>query len=230
MKKLLGIFISLQLAIILLFSVQSPAYAQWEKGMHQQDMHGQNMMYRNQGNHNYPQFLSNYKREGNNLFAYASLYKVAVDIILSILFITFFSQFLMKSFTLMSGAPFRNGYFGFTFLVIFPIISIILLGLLWLGIASFLLYGLILLIGVFLTKIFIGWKILQRLEKGYALDWKAGVVGPLVVFILLFIPIFGWITLAVIMSIAVGSLIQELKPFAYRQKLENHKPKITSSK
>jgi hypothetical protein len=130
----------------------------------------------------------------------------------------------------MASHPFKTGYVGFTFLIIFPLISVILLGLLWLGVAGLLTYGLIFLMGLFLMKIFIGWSILRKLEKGYVLDWKAGLAGPLVVFILLFIPVLGWIVLAVIMAMATGAFLKELMPLLERQKVENHKSKITSSK
>lgn len=217
MKKILGILFSIQLALITLFLVSVPASAQWDGGT-QRGYYQQNVMYRNHGNYDHPSFFDHSMPMNNNLLTYISFYKVGVDIILSILFILFFSQFIMKSFAQMSASPFKNGYVGFTFLIIFPIISLILLGLLWLGIASFLLYGLIFLVAIFLTKIFVGWLILQKVEKGYVLDWKAGVVGPLVVYILLFIPVLGWITLAVILSIAAGSLLHEVKPFIVRQK------------
>lgn len=212
----------------MLFLVTQPsAYAQWQKGAHQ--WHRQNMMngnYNSDNSYQYfhrnnPSFYRNMLVPNKSFFALVSLYKLAVDIILSILLITFSSNLIMAVLTRMTAKPFKSGYFGFTFLIIFPLISFILLGLIWLGLAGFLAYGLIFLIGILLAKIFIGWGVLSKIEKGYILDWKAGIVGPLVAFILLFIPIFGWITLAIIFSITTGALLQEFTPHLSKYTLGN---------
>jgi hypothetical protein len=230
MKKVFSILFSLQIALLLFIVAPVQAHAQQEKSMYQEQMaeSRQRDNWDNRGHWNKREQLHTPLWKMNHLdnkfFAFASLYKVGVDIILSILFITFFSKFIMTTFNRMTVHPFKNGYVGFTFLIIFPLISVILLGLIWLGVASFLTYGLIFLTGLFLTKVFIGWAILSKLEKGYILDWKSGIAGPLVVYILLFIPILGWITLAVIMSIATGSLLKGIVPLFEKHRLE-HKEK-----
>jgi hypothetical protein len=231
MKRIFGILLSLVIALLLFVSMPSPANAQSEKGMYQEQMSdsGQRDNWNNRGHWNkreqfHTPFMWKMHHLDNTSLALASLYKVGVDVILSILFITFFSKFIMTIFSRMTVHPLKNGYVGFTFLIIFPLISAILLGLIWLGIAGFLTYGLIFLTGLFLTKVFIGWAILRRLEEGYVLDWKAGLAGPMVVFILLVIPVLGWITLAVIMSVATGSLLKEILPHFGKHRLE-HKEK-----
>jgi hypothetical protein len=61
----------------------------------------------------------------------------------------------------------------------------------------------------------------RRSKKDYTLDWKAGVVGPLALFLILLIPILGWAVGAILFLIAVGALVGELLFFMSNQKLEN---------
>lgn len=212
MKRTIGILFSIPLAFVLLFSSPSPVNAAWDGYGYPEKMRFQHQkMY-----DNLP-FLGDKGYGHNGLLARASSYKIAIDIILSVLFITLFSRFIMTIFGSMVSYPFRNGAYGFVFLILFPLASLILLALLWLGIASFLFYGLVFLVGIFLTKIFIGWEILRNFDKKYVLDWKAGIVGPLVVFVLLLIPVLGWITLLVLFSMAVGALLEEITPLLKRQ-------------
>jgi hypothetical protein len=147
----------------------------------------------------------------------AAVYKLVIDIILSLLLIYFFRKGLLVLFARMQEAPWRSLGIGFVYAILAPLASLLLLILLWLGFASFFLYGFVLIVSLYLTKAFVGWWILtwwqRRNKHTYELDWQAGVLGPLVFIILSFIPIIGWLISAVICLIAIGALVERLISF-----------------
>lgn len=152
------------------------------------------------------------KAEG--LISGFSFYKLIGDIILSILFIYFLSGILRPILKDIADSAFINGITGFAFLVLMPIISIFLLILLWLGIASFLIYFLVLFLGVYVAKIFNGWMIMRwwygRDKREYVLDWKAGVAGPIVLFLVGLVPFIGWLVIAILYLISFGAIVRSL--------------------
>lgn len=158
------------------------------------------------------------------LFGTFSIYKLLTDIILSILFILFFHRFIHKILVSMTAAPLKSAGVGFIYLLVFPAAAVFCLLLIWLGFAAFLFYGLSLLVGIFIAKIFLGFAVMRWLEKRnnkeYVLDWKAGLVGPIILFILLFIPIIGWIAVAILFFIALGAMLGEFTGIIAGQKRE----------
>lgn len=142
------------------------------------------------------------------------IYKLVTDIILSLLLIYFFRRGMLIVLTRMQTSPWKSGGIGFVYVLLAPLASVILLILIWLGIASILAYILAIIISIFITKIFIGWLLMtwwdKRQKHAYMLDWKAGVVGPIVLFILLLIPVLGWLVAAMIFFIAIGAFLGEL--------------------
>lgn len=148
------------------------------------------------------------------------VYKLIVDILLSILFIYFFRKFAVHLLQQMKSHPLKNGAIGFVFLFIFPLAAFFMIMLLWLGVAAFLFYGLMLFISVYLAKLFVGWWIMKWYttrndkKKHYELEWKAGIIGPLVFFVLNFIPVLGWLTEIVIVLAALGTLLVQAAALA----------------
>lgn len=147
-------------------------------------------------------------------FTAFSIYKLIGDIILSILFIYLLGSFLKPIISDIAKSPLINILSGFGFLILIPIISIFLMILLWLGIASFLFYFLALLVTLYIAKVFAGWIIVRwwygRDNRKYDLDWKAGIVGPVVFFGIGFIPVIGWMAAAILYLIALGALIRRV--------------------
>ncbi len=166
------------------------------------------------------------KNDAAEAFAWSSFYKLLADIIICILFIYFFRRALSPVLIRMKETPLKNAGIGFGFFFLVPLASMVLLILIWLGIASFLFYALLLLIGIFVGKLFLGWIAMRWWERQqkteYRLDWKAGVAGPLILFLLLLIPILGWLIAAIIFFIALGALVREMMPILSGQR-ENHK-------
>jgi cytoskeletal protein CcmA (bactofilin family) len=167
------------------------------------------------------------EHRGQEFLAYSSFYKLLTDIILSVLFIFFFSRSLTVLLARMTTKPVESGAIGLAFLIFFPMLAFILLLLIWLGIATFLAYFLVLLVSIFLVKVFIGWYIMRwwenRNKKTYVLDWKAGVIGPIVLFGMLLIPGLGWLAGALLMFVATGAVVQEASTLMSGQKLLPHK-------
>lgn len=157
-------------------------------------------------------------------FTIGTLYKLALDIIVSLLLITFLSVFVKNVLEKTMSAPLASAGKGFIVLFFWPLISLFLLLLIWIGIASFLLYGLLLLFSLFLSKVLLGvwllrfWEKRQNKSNAYTLDWRAGVVGPIVFFILFLIPIIGWLAVFVIFLMALGGTVQYLFTIAKTQR------------
>lgn len=169
------------------------------------------------------------KQNAPQIFGFGLFYKLLADIILSILLITFLTRIVQAIMLRMTQEPVKSGAYGFAYLILFPIISFILLLLIWLGIASMFFYIVTIILSLYLVKVFVGWKLMQWWEKrdkrNYVLDWKAGVVGPIVVAIVLLIPIFGWFVIAILFFIAIGALVQNIVYALSTQKVEAPKKK-----
>lgn len=153
-----------------------------------------------------------------------SFYKLLADIIISILLILIIGRLLQTIMVRMTTTPVRSGAIGFAYLLLFPAVSLVLLVLIWLGIASFLFYVLSIIFSIYVVKIFTGWIIIRWYEKnlknGYLLDWKAGIVGPVVVFLLLLIPVIGWFVVAIIFFVSLGALLEVCITPLSHQKLD----------
>lgn len=178
-----------------------------------------------QGKTDFKKIEKNTNKEKEKTFiAAGTIYKLLADIIVSILLILLLARFIQAITVRMANAPVRSGVYGFAYFILFPIASVFFLILIWLGIASFLLYFLSMIITVYLVKIFIGWILLKwwegRNNQEYVLDWKAGVLGPIIAVVLSFIPVIGWFVLAIIFLIALGSLTQELLLPLSQQKID----------
>ena len=165
------------------------------------------------------------EESAKEFLAAGAIYKLVTDIILSVLFIIFFGAFIRRVLDWIVASPIKSGAYGFAYLLLFPLLCLLMLVLIWLGMAGFLVYALTVLISIFLVKIFLGSYVLMWIyrwqKKAYALDWKAGVIGPILLFILLLIPIFGWIIVAFLMFMATGALIQELLHAASTQHIRH---------
>lgn len=150
----------------------------------------------------------------------AIFFKLIIDIIISLLLMYFFRQALAGLFERMRASPVQNGVYGFVFTILAPLAAIVLLILIWLGIASWLFIGLVFIISIYLVKLFLGWLVMRwwkgRDRHTYTLDWKAAVIGPILLTILLFIPVLGWIVAALLFFIAVGALISSLTGYVPR--------------
>lgn len=153
-------------------------------------------------------------QKASSFAAGLTVYKLIIDIIVSLIFVYFLVGMLKPVLTSIKNSPVQNGIYGLAFLILVPILSIFLLFLLFLGIVSFLFYALILVLSIYISKIFLGWVTLRwwyrRDKTEYALDWKAAVVGPIALFIIALIPILGWLFLAILYLITIGAVIRKL--------------------
>lgn len=165
------------------------------------------------GEHNFQKLESKPQPKGiASAFTTGSLYKLLLDIALGLLLLTFLPLFTRNVLDKIINAPFAAVGTGFFFLVFWPLLSIFLLFLIFLGIASFLFYGLTLILALFIGKILAGWWVIRWWQKKenneYILDWKAAVVGPLIFFLLFLIPIIGWFISSVIYLSAIGGVVK----------------------
>lgn len=100
---------------------------------------------------------------------------------------------------------------GFAALILIPVLFVILMitvvGI-WLGVLTIATYILSILLSLVLSSIVLGvWliKIIGR-KKDYLVDWKAVVVGVIVMDIIALIPVLGWIVKFVLMLMALGGI------------------------
>lgn len=178
-----------------------------------------------QGKTSYTPIEREEKREdkAQEFLTAGSIYKLVTDIVISILLISFFARALMTILTRMAEKTVESGAIGFAFVLIFPLVALILFLLIWLGVASWLSYALILLVSLYIVKIFLGWLVMRwwekRNNKEYRLDWKAGILGPILLFIIFLIPILGWIAAAILFFVATGAVLHGLVRLMSGQKL-----------
>ncbi len=139
------------------------------------------------------------------------LYALVTDVLFALLLVTLIPNLISQVVKQVKNKPFKNGLVGLGFLILVPFIAILLLMIFWLGISVFLLYFLFLILALFLAKLILGYYALEwwntRNKTLYKLDWKAAVVGPLLMAILLLIPVIGWILAVLIYLITLGSLV-----------------------
>jgi hypothetical protein len=154
-----------------------------------------------------------------------AVYKLIVDILVSLFFIWLLPRFLRRTSEEIAAEPLKAGLLGFATLILMPMISVILLIFLWLGLASFLLYALLLVFAVVVKNIFVGWWALRwwnnREQKDYLLDWKAAVIGPIILFLIALIPVVGWLIVFVLWLCAIGALVLTLWDFTTMNRQTN---------
>lgn len=66
--------------------------------------------------------------------------------------------------------------------------------------------------------LFVGWKIMDwwesREKRLYAIDWKAAIIGPIVLLILSFIPVIGWLIDFLLFLWMLGGIIHYVPSIA----------------
>lgn len=142
-----------------------------------------------------------------------SLYKLIADILGCLALIYLLYRYTKRVVSASETDTFKKGLLGFAFLLIGPLLGFMLLVLILPGIATFLFYGLMLLLAAFMSKLLLGRQILHwwygRNNISYTLDWKAAIVGPIGMFILFYIPVIGWFIGFLFFLVALGSLLYE---------------------
>lgn len=162
-------------------------------------------------------------------FKALSFYKLLSDIVISIILLIFLNSFLKKILTQAKESPFGNLLSGLAFLILIPILCLFLLILVWLGIITFVIYSLIILLSVYVAKILAGWLLikwwLQRQKITYELDWKAGLLGPIIIFTLQLIPVIGWFLSGLLYLVGLGAVVKETLVLIKSQKTKQTKKK-----
>jgi len=157
------------------------------------------------------------------------IYKLIADILFALLFILFLPLFTKNVLHRAGASALKNIVLGFVNLLLMPIASFILLIIFWLGATSFVIYILLILLSLGLTKVYVGWKTLSwwysRNKKDYILDWKAAIVGVIVLFIVGLIPVFGWLAGFLLFLLTLGSIAIQLTSY-----LSTQQQKVASSR
>lgn len=139
-----------------------------------------------------------------------TLIKLTTDIFFSLLLIYIFPGITSKILSVLRKKPLKSGLIGAGFLFLVPIIAVFLLILLWLGVTVGLIYMTYAILALMIAKIFVGFLILSWIEKRnkkeYNLDWRSGVIGPIIVALLFLIPVIGWLIGGILYLISLGGL------------------------
>ncbi len=150
----------------------------------------------------------------HNSLSWFTLYKLLIDIAVTFLFITFFAKYSLYTIKRIKTNPIRSFLLGLVFLIIVPIVSLILLVFILPGILLMLFYLLLLFLSTIFEKVLFGWFVLHLWEKSqkreYTLDWKAAIVGPIILALLLFIPIIGWLVAFIGFLLSLGGMSETL--------------------
>ena len=113
-----------------------------------------------------------------------------------------------------SKNPWPNLGIGLVFAIVIPIASILLFLTLIGSYAAMVLLAWLLLayfVVSLLSVMFLGLVILRWLKKHDKLDWQAVVLGTVVLFILRFIPILGWLICALTWLLVFGAALRLAK-------------------
>jgi hypothetical protein len=159
------------------------------------------------------------RNQGRNFFAAIftlSFIVKSIGLILAgLLLMKLFPRTSRESIEYMQRGPWMNLLIGFLTLVVGPIVVVILLitfiGM-YIAIAAFLAWLLMLLLAALVASVFVGAWIIKFLTKKQEMryDWQALVIGVVVLAILMLVPIIGALGFFILMLIAYGGLIRQL--------------------
>lgn len=156
------------------------------------------------------------------LLTAGTIYKLIADIIFALLFVFLLGRFTRDVIANAVDEPLKSLGLGLVTLIITPIVGLILLIVILPGVVLLGFYAVLLLISVVLAKLVLGWWLMQwwtrRNDREYVLDWKASVIGPIVMLALTFIPVVGWLIGFIIFLLALGGVTQELFDFLSLQR------------
>lgn len=155
-------------------------------------------------------------------FTAGALYKLAIDIIGSLLLVLLVPLLVKRIIARSNDDVLTSLGTGFIFCMFFPLLALLLLFFIWPGIAALLLYALVLVLNLFIGKLLLGWWLVRwwqkREGKEYMLDWKTAIVGPVALFLLFLIPVLGWLIATVIYLISLGGLVRTILTSVYAQR------------
>ena len=151
------------------------------------------------------------------LITAGTIYKLIADFLFALLFLWLLRPLLTRVIGRIDGNYLKSGGLGFAILLLTPMAGLFMLVLPWLGVSVFLLYGLLIIASMAVMKLYLGWKTLtwweKRNDREYVIDWKAALVGVMLIFILGLIPVLGWIAVFLLFLFSLGGLTMELFTF-----------------
>lgn len=144
--------------------------------------------------------------------------------LLSMLALTFLVWYFFRQRVAEVTARALDGFaaklgWGFIWLVVTPIAAIILMFTL-IGIPVslfvFLVYAVVIAIAKILANIILGTWVMKLIykDRGWVADWKAVLVGVILMSLLMLIPFLGWLICFVFFLVALGALMEALRPLA----------------
>lgn len=138
-------------------------------------------------------------------------YNLLASLIFAFVLLYLFHKLTARAVLNLKQWPWLALAWGLGVMFLFPILAIFLSILsIYLGIASFVLYALVMISAFFLAQILLGWWLLTwwfgRTKETYQLDWRAVVVGVLATAALFLVPVLGWAILFLMLVFAVGTI------------------------
>lgn len=123
----------------------------------------------------------------------------------------------------MLAKPWHNLAVGFITSIVVPVAMIIALVVIvgyYVAMMTFVLYILFMMVAGLLASIFLGAWLVKVLTKksGLVLDWQAVVIGIVVLMLLRFIPVVGWLICAIVFLMAFGALVNHFRQYLNRSK------------
>lgn len=181
------------------------------------------------------QQVQNQAQEGIvGLITAGTIYKFLIDVLFTLLFLWLLRPFLVRVINRIDANYLNNAGIGFAMLVLMPLIGVLTLIIFWLSISIFLLYGLFIILSMAVMKLLIGWKTLTwwegRNNRNYELDWRAAIIGVLIVFLVGLIPVLGWMGVFILFLLSLGGLSSELSSLVSSQRPTKKTTKNSRSK
>lgn len=167
--------------------------------------------------------LTNRKAERGfkGILTIAFLIKFVAWLIAGFLLIYFRKQWFYSVAEEVHSRPWASLGLGFAGVVLTPIALVIVLVTVvgyYVALLGFLSYLLVLAVANLLAALIVGYLILKALSKPgeTTADWQVVLLGVVVWFILQFIPILGWLAMAVVFFMAAGVVVRKTSGFFRR--------------
>ncbi len=121
--------------------------------------------------------------------------------------------------------PWHNLATGFITAIVAPVAMVVALIVIvgyYVAILAFMVYVLLMMVAGLLAAVFLGAWLVKVLTKksGLVLDWRAIVIGIVVLMLLRFIPVVGWLICAIVFLMAFGALANHFRQYLKRSNSE----------
>ncbi len=149
------------------------------------------------------------------IFTVAFIIKLIGFILIGLVLMKLFPRTTKNAVSKISDKPWVNFGIGILFLIVTPILALVVLFTLvgvYFTLIAALVYGLLIILSIISSSIFVGSWIVKQLSKKteIVIDWQALLIGVVLVGIASIIPFIGGLAVFIVMMMAFGAMLRML--------------------